>query len=206
MRMVGLTGGIGSGKSTVARLLEDWGAVVIDADQVAREIVEPGESALAEIAARFGAEVALQPDGSLDRPAIAAIVFGDDAARRDLEAITHPRIGERIEQRILAAAADEAADGRERVVVVDHPLLVESGAATGYPVLIVVTAPVEVRVHRLVEHRGMDPEDARARIRAQVDDDTRLAVATHVIDNSGEPDETRQQVEALAVELGLLEP
>lgn len=204
MRMVGLTGGIGSGKSTVARLLEDWGAVVIDADQVAREIVEPGEPALAEIAARFGPEV-LRPDGSMDRPVVAGIVFGDDAARRDLEAITHPRIGERIEQRIVAAAAAEAADGRERVVVVDHPLLVESGAAAGYPVVIVVTAPVDVRVHRLVEHRGMDADDARARIRAQVDDESRLAVATHVIDNSGEPDETRQQVEALAVELGLVE-
>ena len=141
----------------------------------------------------------------MDRPVVAGIVFGDDAARRDLEAITHPRIGERIEQRIVAAAAAEAADGRERVVVVDHPLLVESGAAAGYPVVIVVTAPVDVRVHRLVEHRGMDADDARARIRAQVDDESRLAVATHVIDNSGEPDETRQQVEALAVELGLVE-
>lgn len=205
MRMVGLTGGIGSGKSTVARLLEGWGAVVIDADRVAREIVEPGEPALAEIAARFGDHV-VRPDGEMDRAAVAAIVFGDDDARRDLEAITHPRIGQRIEQRLADVAATEAEDGRERVVVVDHPLLIESGAAAGYPVVIVVTAPVEVRVHRLVEHRGMDADDARARIRAQTDDDTRLAAATHVIDNSGEPDDTRRQVEALAGELGLVEP
>lgn len=201
MHLVGLTGGIGSGKSTVARLLAERGAVVVDADQVAREVVEPGEPALAEIAERFGAGVL--DDGRLDRPALAAIVFGDEDARRDLEAITHPRIGERIATRIGEAQAAEEADGRTRVVVVDHPLLVESGSASGYATVIVVEAPVEVRVQRLVEHRGMAEEDARARIAAQADDATRRAAATHVVDNSGEPEDLAPQVDAILAELGV---
>lgn len=200
MRLVGLTGGIGSGKSTVARLLASRGAVVIDADRVAREIVEPGEPTLGEIAERFGAHV-ITPDGRLDRQALADIVFPDTQARRDLEAITHPRIGERIEARIREIADEEAASGRERVVVIDHPLLIESGLADGFPVVVVVTAPEETRVDRLVRLRGMDPDDAWARIRAQADDDTRTAAATHVIDNAGDEEALRRQVDALADEL-----
>ena len=202
MRLVGLTGGIGSGKSTVARLLAERGAIVIDADQVAREVVEPGEPALAAIADRFGPDV-IDDEGRLDRPAMAAIVFGDEASRRDLEAITHPRIGERIAQRIAAAQAAEDADGRERLVVLDHPLLVESGAAEGYETVIVVEAPLEVRVQRLVEARGMDEADARARVKAQADDATRRAAATHVVDNGGDLDALGAQVNAILGDLGL---
>lgn len=202
MRLVGLTGGIGSGKSTVARRLAEHGAIVVDADEVAREIVEPGEPALAAIAERFGPEV-IDGDGRLDRPAMAALVFEDEAARRDLEAITHPRIGERVAQRIAAAEAAERADGRERLVVVDHPLLVESGAAAGYETVIVVEAPLEVRVRRLVEARGMDEADARARVRAQADDATRRAAATHVVDNSGDLAALEDQVTAILDDLGV---
>ncbi len=202
MRLVGLTGGIGSGKSTVARLLAEHGAIVVDTDQVAREVVEPGEPALDAIAERFGPGV-IDDEGGLDRPAMAAIVFGDDAARRDLEGITHPRIGERVAERIAQARADEEADGRERLVVVDHPLLVESGAAAGYETVIVVEAPLEVRVQRLVEARGMDEADARARMKAQADDATRRAAATHVVDNSGDLDALEAQVHDIIADLGL---
>lgn len=205
MRLVGLTGGIGSGKSTVARLLAERGAIVVDADQVAREVVAPGEPALAEIAERFGPEV-IDEAGRLDRPALAAIVFGDEAARRDLEAITHPRIGEAVATQIEQARAAEEADGRTRLVVVDHPLLVESGAAAGYETVIVVEAPVDVRVRRVVEHRGMDEADVRARILAQSDDATRRAAATHVIDNGGGPEELAAQVDAILDELGVPTP
>ena len=202
MRLVGLTGGIGSGKSTVARLLAEHGAIVVDADQVARDVVEPGEPALDEIRDRFGSGV-IDPEGRLDRAALATIVFGDDAARRDLEGITHPRIGQRVADRIAEARAAEDADGRERLVVVDHPLLVESGAAAGYETVIVVEAPLEVRVRRLVEARGMDEGDARARVRAQADDATRRAAATHVVDNGGDLEALRGQVEAILADLGL---
>lgn len=205
MHLVGLTGGIGSGKSTVARLLAERGAIVIDADQVAREVVEPGEPALDEIVARFGPEV-LDAEGRLDRPALAAIVFQDDGARRDLEAITHPRIGERVAARIAEAQAAEETDGRTRVVVVDHPLLVESGAAAGYPTVVVVEAPVDERVRRLVQQRGMDASDARARVAAQADDATRRAAATHVVDNGGGPDDLGPQVDAILAELGVPAP
>lgn len=202
MHLVGLTGGIGSGKSTVARLLAERGAVVVDADQVAREVVEPGEPALAEIRERFGRDV-VDPEGRLDRAALAAIVFGDEDARRDLEGITHPRIGDRIAARIAQAQADEDADGRTRVVVVDHPLLVESGAAQGYETVIVVETAAEERVRRLVEHRGMAEEDARARIAAQADDATRRAAATHVVDNNGAPEDLAPQVDAILRDLGV---
>ena len=202
MRVVGLTGGIGSGKSTVARLLADHGAIVVDADKVAREVVEPGQPALQEIRERFGREV-IDPQGRLDRAALAAIVFGDDDARRDLEGITHPRIGDRVAQRIADAQAAEDADGRERLVVVDHPLLVESGAAAGYETVIVVEAPVEVRVGRLVEARGMDEADVRARVKAQADDATRRAAATHLVDNAGDLDALQAQVDAILADLGV---
>lgn len=200
MHLVGLTGGIGSGKSTVARLLAQHGAIVVDADQVAREVVEPGEPALTEIAERFGADV-IDPEGRLDREALAAIVFGDEGARRDLESITHPRIGERVAERIAEAQQAEDRDGRPRIVVVDHPLLVESGAAAQYPTVVVVSTPEDERVRRLVDHRGMPEADARARIRAQADDATREAAATHVIDNSGPPGALDAQVDRLVADL-----
>ena len=205
MRLIGLTGGIGSGKSTVARLFAERGAIVVDADQVAREVVEPGEPALAEIVQHFGPDV-VDAEGRLDRPALAAIVFGDDEARRALEAITHPRIGERIGEHVEQARADEAADGRERVVVVDHPLLGESGAVVGFDTVVVVETPVDVRVRRLVDARGMDEADARARVAAQADDATRRAAATHLIDNGGEPDALGAQVDAVLAELGVPVP
>lgn len=200
MKMVGLTGGIGSGKSTVARRLASWGAIVIDADQIAREVVEPGQPALHDIVERFGPDV-LTGDGQLDRPKLAGLVFNDDSARRDLEAITHPRIGEGVARRIMQAQAAEDEDGRERIVVLDHPLLVETGQAANYPVVVVVVAPEDVRVKRLVQSRGMDAEDARARLRAQTDDDARIAAATHVIDNSGTIEELHAQVDALIDDL-----
>lgn len=174
---VGLTGGIGAGKSTVSRLLADLGAVIIDYDLLAREVVEPGSPALATIAERFGPEV-IDATGGLDRPALGAIVFADPSARQALEAITHPAIHD-------LAAAREASAAPDAVVVHDNPLLVEMGAHTACEVVIVVDVPVEVQVQRLVEARGMSAEDARARIAAQTTRETRASVADHVIDNSG---------------------
>jgi dephospho-CoA kinase len=205
VHLVGLTGGIGSGKSTVARRFAERGAVVVDADRVAREVVEPGEPALARIVERFG-EGVLDDHGRLDRAALATIVFDDEQARRDLEAITHPRIGERIAARIAEVRAAEEADGRTRVVVLDHPLLVETGLAAGHDVVVVVEAPVEERIRRLVEQRGMDAADARARIAAQADDAARRAAATHVLDNGGRPEDLDAQVDALLAELGVPAP
>jgi dephospho-CoA kinase len=191
---VGLTGGIGSGKSTVSALLADHGALVIDYDLLAREVVEVGTPALAAIIERFGSGVLL-PDGSLDRPALGAIVFGDDGARRDLEAITHPAIGQ------LAWARDEAAPAGS-IVVHDHPLLVESGLAQLMDVVVVVDVAEEVQVDRLVRLRGMAEEDARARIAAQVSREDRRAAADVVIDNSGTPDDLADAVDALWRQLG----
>lgn len=186
---VGLTGGIGSGKSTVSALLADRGAVVIDYDLLAREAVEVGTPALARIVERFGPGV-LRPDGALDRPALGAIVFGDDEARRDLEAITHPAIGE------LAWARDEAAPAGS-ILVHDHPLLVETGLAGLMDFVVVVDLPEETQLDRLVRLRGMSPEDARARIAAQASRDDRRAAADVVIDNSGTPAELAAAVDAL---------
>lgn len=184
MYLVGLTGGIGSGKSTVAAVFAERGCPIIDADQVAREVVEPGEPALEELTERFGSSV-VRRDGSLDRPRLAAIVFEDAEARADLEHITHPRVAARIAERIALLAAEPGADPA-RVVVVDHPLLVETAQASRFDAVVVVEAPEDVRVSRLADERGMDPADARARIRVQADDDARRAVATHVIDNGGD--------------------
>lgn len=177
---VGLTGGIGSGKSTVARMLAELGAVVIDADRIARQVVEPGQPALAEIAERFGAEV-IKPDGSLDRAALAAIVFPEPQALAALEAITHPRIDQRAAEQL-----DKARRSGARVVVYDSPLLVESGQARDFDLVVVVDAPAEIRVARLVG-RGLVESDARARMARQATDSQRLAVADVVIDNSGSP-------------------
>ncbi|HMM94488.1 dephospho-CoA kinase [Phycicoccus sp.] len=177
MLRVGLTGGIGSGKSTAAATLADLGAVVVDADAVAREVVQPGRPALAAIAERFGADL-VGDDGALDRAALGRVVFADPAALRDLEAITHPAIWERTAE-LVAAAPEEA------VVVHDMPLLVEKGMTGEYHLVLVVGAPEEVRLERLVHDRGMGEDDARARIAAQADDADRRAAADVWLGNEG---------------------
>ncbi len=195
MLLVGLTGGIASGKSAVSRMLADeHGIPVIDADVVARVVVEPGRPALAEIAERFGADILL-PDGTLDRPALGAIVFADDEARADLNAITHPRITEEMGRRIAAHAEHEGP------VVVDSPLLVEMGHAAAYPVVVVVAASPEVQHDRLVRLRGMDADEATGRIASQAPLADKLAVATHVIHNEGTLEELRARVAEVAAAL-----
>lgn len=194
MLLVGLTGGIGSGKSTVADLLAAKGASVVDADAVARAVVEPGTPALARLVERFGTGI-LGVDGRLDRLALGRLAFADEQSRKDLEAITHPAINEEFLRRIQAAPQDA-------VVVCDVPLLAESpqARARGYPVVIVVEAPREVRLARL-EARGMPRADAEARMAAQASDEERRAIATHVIDNSGDRAHLQRQVDALWVDL-----
>lgn len=189
MLRVGLTGGIGSGKSTVARRLAEHGAMVIDSDRIAREVVEPGTEGLAEIRATFG-EGVLAPDGSLDRAKLAERVFEDERARGALNAIVHPKVGVRTAELTAAAPADA-------IVVYDVPLLVENGLAPMYHTVIVVDAPAEERVRRLVESRGMAEGDARARIRAQADDEQRRAVADIWLDNGGTPESVSAAVDAL---------
>jgi len=191
---------MGAGKSTVARFLAAHGAHVVDADQVAREVVEPGTPPLDAIAAEFGDEV-LTGEGTLDRAAMAGIVFSDQERLQALEAITHPAIRERITELLLEHLAAEESEPTQRVVVLDHPLLIESGLADDLPVVVVVTAPIELRVQRLAQGRGIDPDDARARMQAQADDDARLAVATHVVRNDGDEDDLRDRVASLWHEL-----
>lgn len=186
MLRIGLTGGIGSGKSTVATLLAARGAVVVDSDRIAREVVEPRTPGLAAVLEAFGEQVR-SADGSLDRPALASIVFADPAARQRLDGIVHPLVRARAEE--LAAAAPEDA-----VVVHDVPLLVETGQAGSYDVVLVVEADTETRVRRLVQ-RGLAEDDARARIAAQATDEQRRAAADVVLDNSGTPEELAAQVD-----------
>ncbi|HJV09193.1 MAG TPA: dephospho-CoA kinase [Acidimicrobiales bacterium] len=190
MVVLGLTGGIGSGKSTVAALLSQLGAVVVDADALAREAVAVGTPGLQAVVERFGAGV-LRGDGSLDRPALAGVVFDDAEALADLNAIVHPPV------RAAIAARVAALEGTESLVVLEIPLLVESGRSYGASQVIVVDAPEEVAVRRLAEQRGMDPVDARRRMAAQVSREERLAAADVVVDNSGSLDDLRRQVEAL---------
>ncbi len=185
MRRIGLTGGIGSGKSTVAKMLEDLGAVVIDADQVSRELVEPGMPALAELVEAFGPRI-LRSDGSLNRGLLAQIAFASPQATARLNAIMHPRIARESALRIQAAEGS--------VVVYDMPLLVETGQRDVVDAIIVVDVPEDEQVRRAVEFRGMDPVDVRRRIQAQASRQQRRAVADYVIDNSGTLDETRAQV------------
>ena len=184
---VGLTGGIGSGKSEVARLLAARGAVVVDSDVLAREVVAPGTDGLTEVVAAFGPEV-LTPAGELNRPALGRLVFADPSARATLEGIVHPRVRRRAAEIAAAAAADA-------VVVHDVPLLVETGQQDRFDEVVVVDVPDEVQVDRLVRVRGMDEGDARARIAAQASRTDRLAAATVVIDNSGSLDALRARVD-----------
>jgi dephospho-CoA kinase len=181
MLRVGLTGGIGSGKSAVSERLGGLGAIVIDADKAARAVVEPGTPGLAQIAETFGPGV-LNEDGSLDRAKLAGIVFGDDAALGKLNAIVHPLVHEHMR------AAEEAAiqaGGDGAVLVHDVPLLVEGGRGSGFDLVLVVDAPSEVQLERLSTQRGMTEEQARARMAAQATREQRLSVADIVIDNSG---------------------
>lgn len=192
MLRVGLTGGIGSGKSTVAARLAEHGAVVIDADVIAREVVEPGTDGLAEVAEAFGADV-LDENGALNRAALAAKAFADDESRQRLNAILHPRIAARTMER-FAETPDDA------IVVHDVPLLVENGLAAGYHLVVVVDAAEDVRVRRLVESRGMPESDARARIAAQATTEQRREVADVWLDNSGGRDDLLAQVDDLWTE------
>ncbi|MGY1830334.1 dephospho-CoA kinase [Geodermatophilus sp. SYSU D01180] len=186
MLRIGLTGGIGSGKSTVAALLAARGALVVDADRIAREVVEPGTPGLAAVVDAFGPDV-LTPDGALDRPALAAVVFADPQARARLDGIVHPLVRARALEVVQAAPEDA-------VVVQDVPLLVETGQAGAYDLVLVVEADLDTRVARLVL-RGLTEDDARARIAAQATDEQRRAVADVVLDNSGAPEALAAQVE-----------
>jgi dephospho-CoA kinase len=192
---IGLTGGVGSGKSTVAGLLARNGALVISADALAREVVEPGSPGLAALIERFGAGI-LTPDGALDRAALARLAFTDDRARADLNAIVHPLVGRRSAE-IMAELPDDA------VVIYDVPLLVENDLSGGFDVVVVVEADVETRVRRLVR-RGLTEDGARARIAVQATDEQRRAVADEIIRNDGSPDELAAAVDELWERLGAL--
>jgi dephospho-CoA kinase len=183
---IGLTGGIGSGKSTVSRLLGEHGAVVVDADVIAREVVAPGTPGLAAIVEAFGPTV-LAADGSLDRPGLAAVVFADPQTRRRLDGIVHPLVRARAGELEAAAPADA-------VVVHDVPLLAETGQGSSYDLVVVVEADPAVRVARLVQ-RGLTADDARARIAVQATDEQRRAIADVVLDNSGTPEQLAEQVD-----------
>lgn len=194
MLLVGLTGGIGSGKSTVAHLLERRGAVVFDADALARKAVEPGTPGHDAVLERFGANV-LAPGGELDREALASIVFADHAARRDLEAIVHPEV------RRLFAEGCEAYRDTDRVVVFSAPLLVETGMHTAFEVLVLVATPIETQIERLLRDRAMSEEQVRARIAAQAPLEEKAAVADVIVDNEGSLEDLDAQVDSLWDEL-----
>lgn len=193
--MIGLTGGIASGKSAVAKLLADRGAAIIDADQLARKVVEPGQPALAELVARFGAAI-LTADGRLDRKRLGAIAFSDEAARRDLNAITHPRIAA-----ASAQAIAEWSDAGANVVFYEAALLVENRIHTGLSGLIVVSVPPEVQEERLIARDGLTPEEARARIAAQLPLAEKVKVATWVIDNSGDLAALEREVDRVVADI-----
>lgn len=189
MLLIGLTGGIGSGKSTVSAMLAARGAVVIDADAITRELQQPGTPVFQAMVDRFGPGIVAH-DGTLDRQAVADLVFHDAEALADLNAIVHPAVGAEIARRMEAAA------GTDRIVVLDVPLLVESGRDDLAAVVVVDVDP-EVALARLVEQRGMRPDDARARMARQASREERLARADEVLDNSGSLDDLRAQVDAL---------
>ena len=190
---VGLTGGVASGKSTVSAILAELGAIVIDADLIAREVVARGTPGLDAVVAEFGTEL-LTPEGDLDRPAMGALVFGDPGARKRLEAIIHPLVHRR------SAELEEEA-GASAVVVHDIPLLAEVGRAGSFDAVVVVDAPAELQVSRMVEDRGWTRAEAESRIAAQATREDRLAIATYVVDNTGTRDELRARVEEIYAEL-----
>ena len=192
MLRVGLTGGIGSGKSEVARRLAELGAVLIDADVLAREAVAPGSEGLAAVAAAFGPGV-IADDGGLDRAALGAVVFADPARRAELNAIIHPRVRARAAELVAAAQAEDPG----AVIVQDIPLLVETGQAGSFDLVVVVDAPDDVRVGRLRRRSGMAEEEARARMAAQASREERLAAADHVVANAGTLEELRAAVDRL---------
>jgi len=196
MRLVGLTGGIGSGKSTVSAALAARGAVIVDADAIVRDVQRPGSPVLAQMAERFGDGV-IAADGSLDRAAVAAIVFADADALKALNGIVHPAVGAEMNRQVMAEVATD------RVVVMDIPLLTEN-PREGLQCKIVVDVPVETQVQRLVQFRGFDEADARARIARQATREQRLAIADFVVDNSGELDSLAPQLDALWEWLGTL--
>ncbi|NDJ88884.1 dephospho-CoA kinase [Mycolicibacter kumamotonensis] len=185
MLRIGLTGGIGAGKSTVSAAFSRQGGVIVDGDVISREVVEPGTEGLAKLVEAFGPGILL-PDGALDRPALAAIAFSDDDKRATLNGIVHPLVAARRAE-LIEAAGDEA------VIVEDIPLLVESQMAPLFPLVVVVHADVETRVARLLQYRGMSEEDARARIAAQATEPQRRDVADVWLDNSGDPDQLAEQ-------------
>ncbi|MFI0721211.1 dephospho-CoA kinase [Streptomyces sp. NPDC021224] len=193
MLTVGLTGGIGAGKSEVARLLASYGAILVDADRIAREVVEPGTPGLAAVVEEFGPGV-LAPDGSLDRPKLGAIVFADEQRRKALNAIVHPLVGAR-------SAELQQAAGPGDIVLHDVPLLTENGLAPLYDLIVVVDADPDTQADRLVRLRGMTPDEARARMAAQARRADRLAVADLVIDNNGPLEALEPQVQAVWAEL-----
>lgn len=193
MLRVGLTGGIGSGKSEVSRRLTSLGAVLVDADAAAREVVEPGTPGLAQVVGEFGERILL-PEGTLDRERLGSIVFADEEMRKRLNAIVHPLVGQRM-QELVEGAPPEA------IVVYDVPLLAENDLAALYDLVVVVDAPVEEQVRRLTARRGMSEEAARARIAAQATRERRRAIADHVIDNSGSLEALAAQVDELWGEL-----
>lgn len=188
MLKVGLTGGMGSGKSTVARRFAELGAVIIDADQIARDVVEPGEPALAELAEAFGEGILLD-DGSLNRGELAKRAFVSAEKTELLNSITHPRIEQRTEEQFIAAG--------DAIIVFDSPLLIEMGQSEAQDLVVVVHTPVEVRLDRLVESRGVDREDAKQRIAKQISDDKRLQFADVVLENSGTEEDLVRQVDRI---------
>jgi dephospho-CoA kinase len=190
MRVLGLTGGIGSGKSMVAQMFAQLGAVVIDADRLARAVVEPGEPALQEITATFGSDVLL-PDGHLDRSKLAGVIFSDPAERAKLDAITHPRIRARMDAEIKARRLGPG------VLIVDVPLLYENDRTHTVERVIVVWVDPQTQLQRIRQRDGLSADAARQRIAAQMPLDAKRARADHVIDNSGGREDTRRQVEAI---------
>lgn len=190
MRVLGLTGGIGSGKSAVGLMFAQLGADLVEADQIARDVVVPGQPALDEIVRAFGADILL-PDGRLNRSKLASIIFADPAARKRLNAITHPRIRERMAAEVAARTALPG------VLILDIPLLYENERTTTVESVIVVWVDPETQLRRLIERDGLTADDARRRIAAQMPLDEKRARADHVIDNTGSREQTRRQVETI---------
>ncbi|MDK4290897.1 dephospho-CoA kinase [Corynebacterium pseudodiphtheriticum] len=188
MKIIGLTGGIGSGKSTVARILQEHGFPIVDADLIAREIVEPGQPALAELAKEFGEDI-LNADGSLDRGLLASRAFTTKDTTQRLNDITHPRINQRTQELL-----DEARENGAEAVIYDMPLLIDKGLHKDMDATIVVHAAEHVRLERLTTKRGLDVDDVRRRINAQIDDETRKQHADILLDNNGTEEDLTQQI------------